>query len=97
VRRQRLEQVDDEVRTLLPALTAVILAGWRPEDEGCEASVRNQEFWNIGLTRSALIFAPDLPHVAQACTEEFTIPIARLRPFLTREGAANLGALQERR
>ena len=65
-----------------------------PRIADCEETVRSHEYWNIGLTRDALLFTPDLPHVAQACGEEFTIPFARLRPFLTEEGAANLRALQ---
>jgi len=32
--------------------------------------------------------------VAQACGEDFEIPFARIQPFLTPEGAANLRALQ---
>jgi len=42
----------------------------------------------------ALIFSPQLPYVAQARGEEFTISFARLRPFLTEEGAQNLRALR---
>lgn len=97
VRRQRFESSEEDIKTLEPALTAVILAGWRPDDEGCEASVRTQEFWTIGLTRDSLIFAPDLAHVAQACGEEFRVTFERLRPFLTEEGAANLRALRAER
>ena len=96
VRRQRFEgEEEEEIKTLLPALMTSILTGWNAEDAGCEETVRSSEFWNIGLTREALVFAPDLPHVAQACGEEFVVPFARLRPFLTEEGAANLRALRE--
>lgn len=93
VKRQRWPGSEDETKTLQPALRTLILAGWRAEGE-CEGVVEGQEFWNIGLAREALIFAPDLAHVAQACGDEFRIPFARLRPFLTEEGAANLRALQ---
>ncbi len=94
VRRHRWPGSDEETRTLQPALRAVILAGWQAEGD-CEGAIEGTEFWNIGLRREALIFAPDLPHVAQACGEEFTIPFARLEPFLTEEGAANLRALRD--
>jgi hypothetical protein len=93
IQRDRYEGLDDEIRTLRPAFRDVILAGWSAEDADCGDVVRDANFWNIGLSRSGLVFAPSLPHVAQACGEEFTVPFARLRPFLTEEGAANLLAL----
>lgn len=94
VRRERLEGLDEESKTLEPALRAVILAGWTAEAAECGEAVRDTDFWNIGLTREALVFSPSLPHVIQACGEDFTIPFARLRPFLTDEGWANLRALE---
>jgi hypothetical protein len=94
VKRARLEQVNEEIRTVEPALRTAILAGWRPEDAECGETIRSTEFWNIGLNRDSLTFSPSLPHVVQACGEDFEIPFARLQPFLTPEGAANLRALQ---
>lgn len=95
VRRERLEGMDEELKSLLPALRAVILAGWRGENaEECREVVRDADYWLIGLRRTAFVFAPDLPHVVQACADEFTVPFARVRPFLTREGAANLDGLR---
>ena len=93
VRRERLEEVDDEIRTVQPALRDFLLAGWSPEDPECDGVVSTAEFWNIGLTREALVFTPDLPRVVQACGDQFTIPFDRLGPFLTEEGAANLRSL----
>ena len=43
------------------------------------------------------VFSPDLPHVSQACGDEFTVPFARVRALLTREGAANVDALRAER
>jgi hypothetical protein len=85
---------DEEIKTVRPALRDLILTGWNAEDAECVEGVRSHEFWDIGLTREALVFSPQLPHVAQACGAEFTLPFARLRPFLTEEGAENLRALQ---
>jgi len=96
VSRQRFEGEDEEIKTLVPALRTLILAGWTAEGD-CEGVVESTEFWNIGLRRDALVFAPDLPHVSQACGEEFVVPFARLQPFLTEQGAANLRALQAER
>lgn len=97
VQREGPAGSDEEIKTLRPALRALILTGWNAEDADCAEAVRSHEFWNIGLTRDALIFSPDLPHVAQACGAAFTIAFARLRPFLTDEGAENLRALQAER
>lgn len=93
VRRERLEGLDDEAKTFLPALRSVILAGWTDEAD-CGEVVRDAEFWHIGLRRDAFVFSPSLPHVVQACGEEFAVPFARVRQLLTPEGAANLDALR---
>jgi len=85
---------EDAYATLRPPFRDAILAGWRPEDAECEETIRSEEFWNIGLNRNSLTFSPSLPHVVQACGENLEIPFARLQPFLTPEGAANLRALQ---
>jgi hypothetical protein len=84
---------EEEIKTLRPALRGLILAGWHADVAECDEVVRTAESWNIGLTRGALVFSPDLPHVVQACGEEFTIPFGRLWPFLIEEAAANLRAL----
>jgi hypothetical protein len=94
VEREGPRGTEEEIKTLRPALREFILAGWHAEMAECDESVRSHEFWNIGLTRDALVFSPDLPHVAQACGEDFTMSFARLRPFLTEEGVENLRALQ---
>jgi len=94
VHRQRFEGSDEETKTLQPAFRQVILSGWHAEDAECDETIRNQEYWNIGLTRDALIFWPQLPHVVQACEEGFTMAFDRLRPYLTPEAAEYLRALQ---
>ena len=97
VARQGTAGSEDELKTLRPAFRRFILAGWRPAGADCAGVIRDQDFWNIGLTRTGLIFAPDLPHVVQACGEEFTLSFARLRPFLTPNAAARARALQAER
>lgn len=97
VRRERVEGAEEQLTTLLPALRDAILARWRPEGEDCGEVVRGADYWNVGLTRNGLVFAPSLPHVVQACEEEFTLPFGRLAPFLTPAGAENVRALQRER
>ena len=94
VKRERFEGSEEETKSLQPAFRDFILAGWHPDPADCDEAVRSEAFWTIGLTRDALAFSPDLPHVAQACGEVFRVPFARLGPYLTQEGAENLRALQ---
>jgi len=94
VTRQRFEGTEDVLTTMKPPLRDLILAGWTTEAEECDEVIRSQDYWSIGLGRAGMLFSPDLPHVIQACGEEFTVPYARLRPFLTEEGAANIRALE---
>jgi hypothetical protein len=94
VKREHLEQVNEDIRTVEQPLRDAILTGWSPEEPDCEELIRRTEFWNVGLARDEMMFSPSLPHVAQACGENFSMPFARLQPFLTPEGAANLRALQ---
>jgi len=94
VRREGPRGTGEESKTLTPALRAAILAGWRAEASECEEVVRDSDYWNIGLTRQGITFSPSLPHVVQACEEDFTMSFARLQPFLSAEGAANARALQ---
>jgi len=94
VHRERPEGGSEELKSLRPAFRDAILAGWRPEDAECDEPVRSEEFWTIGLTRSGLVFSPELPHVVQSCSADIVVPLARLRPWLSPEGAANLRALE---
>jgi len=94
VSRERFEGSEDVLTTMNPPLRDLILTGWTAEAEECDEVIRDQSYWSIGLGRSGMLFSPDLPHVVQACGEQFTVPYARLRPFLTEEGAANLRALE---
>ena len=94
VSRVRPEGGGEEIKMLRPALRAIILAGWHADPEDCADAIRDEDFWTIGLSRRGLVFSPLLAHVVQACEEDFTIPFARLRPFLTPAGAQALGAFE---
>jgi hypothetical protein len=97
VKRDRLEGSAEPIKTLRPALRQVVLAGWKADDAECAEIVKTAEFWSIGLARTAFVLSPELPHVAQACAEEFTVPFSQLRPFLTHEAARQIDALQAER
>jgi hypothetical protein len=94
VERQHLAEVNEDIVTMRPALRDFILRGWTPEDPECREVIAGQDYWSIGLTPRGMAFSPDLPHVVQACGEEFVLPFGRLGPFLTAEGAANLRTLE---
>jgi hypothetical protein len=96
VKRETFEDSEEVAKTLEPAFRTFILANWHPPADSaeCEGVVRDQDYWNVGLRRDGLVFTPLLPHVVQACGEEFTIGFDRLRPWLTPEGAANIDALR---
>lgn len=96
VKREHIEGAEEDSRTLEPAFRTFLLTGWHPADGDnaeCESVLREADYWNAGLTRDGVVFTPDLPHVAQACSERFTIGFARLRPWLTPEGVAAVSAL----
>lgn len=93
VERDRVEGSDDVLKKVLPPLRQIILAGWNGEGE-CREVVTEAEYWHIGLRRDGFVFSPSLPHVAQACAEEYDVPFDRVRQFLTRDGAANVAALR---
>ena len=80
--------------TLRPEFRERILAGWRSEAPDCEEAIRSQEFWNAGITRQGFVFTPSLPHVIQACGEEFSLSFERARDLLTPEGAAAVQAIR---
>ncbi|HEY1605752.1 MAG TPA: hypothetical protein VGF77_09155 [Allosphingosinicella sp.] len=83
-----------EAKMLRPEFRGVLLARWKPEDPECDDAVRQIDFWTVELTRTGLVFAPELPHVVQACGEDFAMPFARLRPYLSAEGVKQVDALQ---
>lgn len=99
VRREHFEGSEEDRRTLEPAFRTFLLADWHPAPDAAECTevIRTQDDWNVGLTRDGFVFTPLLPHVVQACGDEFTVSFERIRPWLTPEGAANIGALQAER
>lgn len=70
-----------------------------PQAAECRESVAEEDYWTVALTATGLGFAPQLPHVVQACEDTAVVPFGELVPFLTpagREGASRLGHRQAR-
>ena len=84
----------EKLTALRPAFRQFILAGATPQDAECREIVRTTDYWDIGLRRTGLVFAPSLPRVAQACGEHILIPFNRLRPYLSPQGVAGVAALR---
>lgn len=100
VKREHIEGMEEDSRSLEPAFRTFLLTGWHPEagaNAECADVLRDAEYWNAGLTRDGIVFTPDLPHVVTACSETFTVGFDRLRPWLKPEGVAAVSALQAER
>lgn len=60
---------------------------WPPGEEDCR-SVADEGGgpWSAHPTPQGMVFMPELPHVAYACTEEVLLPWARILPWLNATG-----------
>jgi len=100
VKHERVTGMEEDYLTVQPAFRAFLLAGQRLENDAdgeCARVLRDQDRWNAGMTRTGIVFIPELPHVVQACSRDITIPFDRIRPWLKPEGAAAVAALQAER
>lgn len=79
---------------LKPAFRVFVMAGARRPEEECHDVVADAEAWGVELTRTGFVFSPSLPRVVLACTAEFPVPFAKLRPYLTAEGAAYVAEIE---
>lgn len=84
----------DVIRSLSRPFVAFITAGAKLAEKECREVIRDADYWNAELTAKAIVFTPSLPHVVQACEEPFAVPHARLAPYLTAKGKAELATLQ---
>jgi hypothetical protein len=99
VKRETFEASNEVSRTLEPAFRTFVLAGWHPAADAadCDEVVRSQEEWSVGLTRDGFVFSPSLPHVVQACSEDFTVDFDRIQPWLTPQARDEVRALRAER
>jgi hypothetical protein len=64
-----------------------------PQAAECREPVGEEDYWTMAIVATGLGFAPQLPHVVQACEDTAVVPFRELAPFLSsagREGAARL-------
>lgn len=95
VKREHLEGEAAPFVTLQPAFRKMLTTGWKADSE-CREAVASQDVWSVALTRAGFVLAPDLPHVVQACGEEFTLSFAKAEPFLNAGGTAEVAAFNRR-
>jgi hypothetical protein len=65
-----------------------------PQAAECREPVAEEDYWTVAILATGLGFAPQLPHVVQACEDTAVVPFRELAPFLSaagREGAGRLG------
>lgn len=84
----------ENITQLTPVFRTFVIGKWKPEESECAEAVRSQDYWHIELTRTALVFTPDLAHAVQACGDNFAVPFARLAPYLSAQGKAGIAAVQ---
>jgi hypothetical protein len=96
VKRETFEGSAEVSKTLEPAFRTFILTDWHPDADAaeCDEVVRSQDFWNVGLTREGFVFSPSLPHVVQACGDNFFVDFDRIQPWLTPQAAEQVRALR---
>jgi len=83
-------------RTMRTALRKVVI-GRSQGEEDCRDVVSTAEWWDLELTRKGITFTPVLGHAVQACEESYSIPFARLIPFLTPDGRRQVTSVQTER
>ena len=76
-------------KTLAETITTIFLTR-----DDCREAVREVETFDIAPDHRGMIFVPSgVARAMRACEDEIVIPYDRLKPFLTDEGAAIVGAL----
>ena len=76
-----------------PALRRAIVRRMTFDFSECRETVATANYWYTGLTSTGIVFAPSLPHVAMACSDDVVVPFASLRPYLTPAGKSALARL----
>jgi hypothetical protein len=93
IKREPVEGYEPLI-SLRPPFRSVVLGNWKADDAECTDAVRTTEYWHAELTRTGFTFTPDLPHVVQACGEDFKVPFAKVAAYLSPEGKKQIAALQ---
>ena len=77
-------------------LKALIMKHFTFDGSECRGDVESAFSWQLGLTRTGLIFTPSLPHVAAACIDDAHVTFAELAPFLSPAGRAGVARLKRK-
>jgi hypothetical protein len=94
VSREPAEAGEPPLLALRPTFRAFVMAGAKPAEKECRGTVAETDYWDVEPTRTGFVFSPQLPHVALACTQDFAVPFAKLRPYLTAEGTAYVAEIE---
>ena len=93
IKREPVEGYEPLI-SLRPQFRSVVIGGWKADDAECTDAIKTDEYWHAELTRTGFVFTPDLPHVVQACGEDFKVPFAKLAAYLSPEGKQQIATLQ---
>lgn len=78
--------IEKSAVAIKPALRRLAMTQDKEIDAECRGSIEGAEFWDIGLTKTGLVFTPGMSHALAACANPVTIPWAKLAPYLSHAG-----------
>ena len=91
-------QVEARYRTVEigSVLKAALVKAWPRDDSDCKGIVEDGTVfsWVAYPQVRGMTFMPELPHVAYACTEEVTLPWAKVLPLLNVQGRKSVDAIR---
>lgn len=93
IKRTRYGRDRELFKTVQPRFRRLLIGRWKGDGD-CADTINIEEWWNIELDRTGFVFTPNLAHVVQACEEDFKVPFAKIRAYLTPEGRQNVAALK---
>jgi hypothetical protein len=83
-----------EATKFRPAFRKVLLRGHSIKNPECRDVLNRADYWDVELTRTALVFTPTLVRVESGCSDEFPMSFAALAPYLSDAGKKNVAELQ---
>lgn len=73
-----------------PAFARFLASHIRFDEPECRSMVEEEQFWDIGLTDTGMIFTPGLSYAATPCIDDAAIPYAQLTRWLNSVGRAGV-------
>jgi hypothetical protein len=65
-----------------------------PQAAECRESVEQEDYWTVAILATGLGFAPQLPHVVQACEDTAVVPFHDLASYLSAAGHEGAGRVR---